>query len=722
MVYMFIHDKKDPKDPKDNHPPDAIDDVAGKVPGHEVSEIAGTTILSNDSDPDGDAIDIVSVQNKSELGATVSFVNGVIQYDPTTSTQIQNLPAGETITDKVTYTIRDEHGGTDTATIFYTVTSPKDKDGNNPPVAKDDDAGKVSGSETNDLSTTVILQNDNDPDGDDISIVAVDKTSALGATVLLIDTNSDGVPDTVRYNPETSQQIQNLPAGQTLTDTITYTISDGKGGTDTATITYTVRSPRDTGNGNGNPPDAVDDTIGTVPANSTTSTNQSVILSNDSDVEDTQAELAIQSVKSTSALGANVTFVNGQVVYDPSGSSNIQTILDNLPTNKTITDTVEYTLVDTDGNTDTATISYTLQGRNSGTGGNDDNPPDALSDDLGDVAKSAIRTTGFDTILANDTDVDGDTITVKAVEATSNLGATVTLVDTNGDNVPDSVRYDPSTSTSIQNLKPGESLTDSVIYTIEDENGNTDQATLFYTVKHDDDIDNKPPDAVNDDAGTLEADETKEITESTILGNDSDPDGDTLTITNVGNTSTLGGTVTFVNGVVKYDPSTSQELQNLPVGQTRTDTITYTISDGKGGTDTATISFTVNGTKVVNPNNNPPDAVDDQLGEVKATETKETNETVILGNDSDPDNDTLTITNVEGTSNLGATVTFVNGVVKYDPSTSTLLSNLADGQTVTDSVTYTISDGEGGTDTATLFYTVKGPGDGNTATTTRPMR
>ena len=217
-----------------------------------------------------------------------------------------------------------------------------------------------------------------------------------------------------------------------------------------------------------------------------------------------------------------------------------------------------------------------------------------------------------------------------AVESTSNLGATVELVDTTGDGVFDSVKYDPSSSTAIQNLPAGESLTDSVVYTITDEDGSTDQATLFYTVKSPKDDDNNPPDAVNDDQGMIPGDSSTTTTADDILGNDSDPDGDDLTITNISTTSTLGATITPVDtdgdGVADefvYDPSTSTIIQNLPSDQYVTDVVEYTISDGNGGTDTAIITYNVKGGGGTG-NGNPPIALSDDLGETGADTTNVT--------------------------------------------------------------------------------------------------
>lgn len=86
------------------------------------------------------------------------------------------------------------------------------------------------------------------------------------------------------------------------------------------------------------------------------------------------------------------------------------------------------------------------------------------------------------------------------------------------------------------------------------------------------------------------------IENSDLLANDTDAEGDTLTITEVSTTSANGATVTLNDdGTISYDPTNAAILQLLNNGETITDTFTYTISDGNGGTDTATVSIEVNG-------------------------------------------------------------------------------------------------------------------------------
>ncbi|PIE06354.1 MAG: type I secretion protein, partial [Rhodobacterales bacterium] len=116
------------------------------------------------------------------------------------------------------------------------------------------------------------------------------------------------------------------------------------------------------------------------------------------------------------------------------------------------------------------------------------------------------------------------------------------------------------------------------------------------------------------------------------------------------------------------------------------DSATYTVSDGNGGTDTATITFDVA------PVNDDPVAEND-------SETTILNTPVIipvLGNDSDPDGDPLSV--IEATTPDGTVAILPDGTLEFTPTTG------LDGPA---QVTYTISDGNGGTDTAVVDIMVR---------------
>ncbi len=109
-----------------------------------------------------------------------------------------------------------------------------------------------------------------------------------------------------------------------------------------------------------------------------------------------------------------------------------------------------------------------------------------------------------------------------------------------------------------------------------------------------------------------------------VLGNDTDVDGDTLVLT--GATDPAHGSVAaFADGTVVYTPDPDFH---------GTDSFNYTISDGNGGTDTATVTITVD------PVNDAPVAVDNSDSTPEDTPVI----VAVLGNDSDPEGDPLTVT------------------------------------------------------------------------------
>lgn len=185
---------------------------------------------------------------------------------------------------------------------------------------------------------------------------------------------------------------------------------------------------------------------------------------------------------------------------------------------------------------------------------------------------------------------------------------------------------------------------------------------------------NFPPSAINDSAATSE-DTPVTLTNASLLSNDSDPDGDPLSITGFG-TPGNGTLADNGDGTVTYTPNPDFN---------GTDTFTYTISDGNGGTDTGTVTVNV----LAQPDD--PVAVDDAFSTTEGTPVTDN----VLANDTDADGDTLTAALT--TDPTGGAVTLsANGSFTYTPNTGT----------TTDTFTYTVSDGNGGTDTATVMIDV----------------
>jgi serine protease len=184
---------------------------------------------------------------------------------------------------------------------------------------------------------------------------------------------------------------------------------------------------------------------------------------------------------------------------------------------------------------------------------------------------------------------------------------------------------------------------------------------------------NTPPLAANDSATTSE---DTPVTIN-VLANDSDVDGDALQVTGVSDPP-HGSAAVNANNTVTYTPD---------INYNGTDSFTYTVIDGKGGSDTANVSITIN------PVNDPPVALDDS-----ATTSEDTPVTInVLANDSDVDGDALQVTGVSDPPHGSAAVN-ANNTVTYTPDIN---------YNGTDSFTYTVIDGKGGSDTATVTITVK---------------
>ena len=190
---------------------------------------------------------------------------------------------------------------------------------------------------------------------------------------------------------------------------------------------------------------------------------------------------------------------------------------------------------------------------------------------------------------------------------------------------------------------------------------------------------NAAPIAV-DDTLTVQQDSPGKTVD--VLANDSDPDGDPLTVTSWTD-PTHGSVSCTAGGDCTYTPA---------AGYDGTDSFTYTISDGRGGGATGTVTIDVTPTA---PPNRDPVAVDDTL----AAEQDSTATTNVLANDSDPDGDPLTVTSWTDPAHGSVSCT-TGGDCTYTP---------AAGYNGSDSFAYTISDGNGGSAIASVTVTVSAP-------------
>jgi hypothetical protein len=275
-----------------------------------------------------------------------------------------------------------------------------------------------------------------------------------------------------------------------------------------------------------------------------------------------------------------------------------------------------------------------------------DHPPVAVDD----TATTNEHTAVTITVVANDSDPDGDPITVSSV--TQGSHGTVGIPFVSGG----TVTYTPVN---------GFVGTDAFTYTISDGRGGSATANVTVTVN------DQSPIAVDDNyTTTVHAGVTFDPTV-----NDSDPDGDPLTIVSFPNPPS--------NGVIVQNGNSLTYTPNANFCCGFSDQFTYTISDGLGGTATATVSILVN--------DRAPFAGNDS----GATPANKPVQIDVGTNDGDPDGDALAWS-YNNDAGFGS-VSFSGSVATYTPGLNFV---------GTDTFTYTVTDVYGMTATATVTVTV----------------
>ena len=550
----------------ENDAPVAVADTATVA---EDASLTSIDVITNDTDVDGDALTLTAV---TTAGSGTVAINGVsVDYTPAANFN------GEEV---ITYTVSDGTL-TDEGTLTITVTPENDA-----PVAVADTATVA---EDASLTSIDVITNDTDVDGDALTLTAV--TTAGSGTVAINGVSVDYTP-AANFNGE---------------EVITYTVSDGTL-TDEGTLTITVTPENDA-------PVAVADTATVAEDASLTSID---VITNDTDVDGDALTLT-----AVTTAGSGTVAINGvSVDYTPAANFNGEEV-------------ITYTV--SDGTlTDEGTLTITVTPEN--------DAPVAVAD-TATVAEDA-SLTSID-VITNDTDVDGDALTLTAVTTAGSGTVAINGV---------SVDYTPAANFN------GEEV---ITYTVSD-GTLTDEGTLTITVTPENDA----PVAVADTATVAE---DASLTSIDVITNDTDVDGDALTLTAV---TTAGSGTVAINGVsVDYTPAANFNGEEV---------ITYTVSDGTL-TDEGTLTITVT------PENDAPVAVADT-----ATVAEDASLTSIdvITNDTDVDGDALTLTAV---TTAGSGTVAINGVsVDYTPAAN------FNGEEV---ITYTVSDGTL-TDEGTLTITV----------------
>ncbi|MFK7918943.1 MAG: Ig-like domain-containing protein [Ilumatobacter sp.] len=439
-----------------------------------------------------------------------------------------------------------------------------DEDGvNEPPVARDDDAATRT-----DVPVLVdVLRNDEDPDGDVLLITEVGN----GPEGSLVEATGDRLG--VQVTPR---------AGSTDPITFDYTISDGRGGLSTATVIVEVRAPSEPNRA----PVAVTDAV-TARAGSSASLN---VLDNDRDPDGDPIVLM-----SVTAESGSVSFDgSGQITYTPDPAANDGTI--QLP----------YSIRDTFGATANGTIKVAVRIADSNT------EPDARNDS---AVASQGKPVSFN-VLLNDTDADGDAISV--------AGPPTVIAPTDTDALVD-FSLSSDGQMFFESDQPGEYL---LRYSISD-GSESDSALIRVDVRSADE--NLSPVAVRDDLTITRGGSATAY----VLLNDSDPDGDVVAIDNWESTSASLDVKAFrdIGFTVAVAPDAPDQLS-----------FRYSITDGVNDPVTGIVVVAVTDTAAVNQ---PPVLARDVI-EVRPGSTTTAR---VLINDFDPEGGILRVTDtsdVEG--------------------------------------------------------------------------
>jgi VCBS repeat-containing protein len=441
--------------------------------------------------------------------------------------------------------------------------------------------------------------------------------------------------------------VQALAEGETVTDSFTVTSFDG---TVTETVTVTVTGTNDV-------PTVTGTTTGAVVEDGTQVATGTIAV-DDPD----NGESSVQPLSDVAGTyGTFSILANGNWTYI---LDNAHTGVQALAEGETVTDS--FTVTSFDG-TVTEMVTVTVTGTN--------DVPTVTGTTTGAVVEDGTQVaTG--TIAVDDPD-NGESSVQPLSDVAGTYGTFSILANGNWTYILDNA--DPA----VQALAQGEMVTD--IFTVTSFDGTvTVPVTVTITgtndapVAQDDEFVTNENTAVN---GNVLADNGN--------GPDDDVDGDPLTVTHVnGSTANVGTQIVLASGALlllnadgsfAYDPN--GQFEELGAGDSAQDSFTYTVADGQGGSDTATVTLTINGV------NEAPVATDSLI----ATNEGVAASGMLTGMDVNP-GDSLTFSLEQGPQN-GTVVINADGSYVYTPD---------EGVTGQDSFTFRVTDGQDAFDIATV--------------------
>jgi hypothetical protein len=476
-------------------PPVANNDSYSILHDHTLT-VAAAGVLSNDTNMSGQPLSAVRVSNAAHGNVTLNS-NGGFTYVPS---------AGYTGQDSFTYYCTAAGLNSNTATVTLTVFDQA-------PTAVNDQY-QVAHNHTLSVATANgVLANDSDGDHD---VLTAQLYTGHGPSHGSLTLNADG---SLSYAPTT---------GYVGSDSFQYRAFDGALYSAPATVTIQVTNTAPVANGDHYSLNH-DTTLEVTAATG--------VLANDTDADSDalRAFLATNPAHGSLTLG-----LDGSVTYTPA-------------THFVGSDSFTYWANDTHVNSATAAMVYL----------NVANTTPVASNDAYSIPHDQTLVVAASGVLANDTDAEHDPLTASLVAGTGPQHGTLTL------NADGSFRYVPQAHWA---------GTDGFQYVANDGIANSNAAYAQLTVT------NSPPTAVNDSYGVTPNSSMNVSAANGVLANDSNPDGDPLTVTLVMGVQ-HGSLTLHTDGSFSYTPSANY---------TGTDSFVYQETDGIS-TSSASVTIYVGG-------------------------------------------------------------------------------------------------------------------------------
>jgi VCBS repeat-containing protein len=423
---------------------DGTNDVAaisgadtGTVMEDNVLTATGTLLVADLDSGDAELLPVVAgTAGTGGYGTFEVLADGSWTYtldnaDPA----VQALPTGQTLTDTITVSSKD---GTDTHVITITI------DGDNDPATI---TGVVTGAVAEDgtlVATGTMIITDADTGEGELVAVAAGTAGDNGHGSFEVLANGQW---TYTLN-NADAAVQALPAGQTLTDTITVASKDG---TDTQVVTVTITGTNDVPTLGGTVAGGVTEDAAT--PNLTASGALTV-----ADVDTGESAYAVQNgTVGTGGYGLFNLAADGSWSYS---AANAQSGIQQLAQGETVTDS--FTAVSADGSA-SQVVTVTITGVNDNPEANDD------------TAATDEGVTVLIDVLANDGDIDNGAVLTVTTAFVAIGGGSVSIASDGS-----SITFDPGSDFAY--LASGETATATIQYDVSDGQGGVATANAVVTV------------------------------------------------------------------------------------------------------------------------------------------------------------------------------------------------------------------------------------------------